>query len=195
MKFLVIEQNSNVLMISHDKDEKGGTLSMLQTAVEGLVEYVKADSDFLGFDADIWVNEEGLYRDDFTPNLLASVIVNRLIVGPAVIALSDSEGETVGLSDEQLDALSNRLIISRGRDNSGYHVNSLSALRVTERMSKDSEEYLETHFECEGCGEDHDIECAVIYNYFDYEGRQTMYFCPSCAETEGVKDNETAFHF
>jgi hypothetical protein len=194
MKFLVIEQNSDVLMVTHDKDEEGGTLSMLQTAVEGLVEYARADRDYLGFDADVWVNEEGLYRDDFTPNILASVIVGRPIVGPAVIALSDSEGETIGLSDEQLDTLSNRLIISRGKDNSGYHVDSLSALRAIERMPKDSEEYLDTHFECEGCGEDHDIECAVIYNYFDYEGRQTMYFCPSCADTEGVENNESGFH-
>lgn len=61
-------------------------------------------------------------------------------------------------------------------------------------IDKESSEYLESHFECEGCGVDHGIECAVIYNYFDYDGRQTMYFCPHCAKTEGIDDGDTGVH-
>lgn len=130
MNFLVIEQNSDTILISHDEDEKGGTLDLLQTLVEGLVQYVPADRDFLGFDADVWVNEEGLFREDFCMNVLASVIVGTTIVGPAVIALSDSNGETLGLTDEQIDTLGGRMVIRRGKDDSGYNVEQLSELRA-----------------------------------------------------------------
>jgi len=138
MKFLVIEQDADVLMISHDKQE-GGTLGMLQTLVEGLVQYVPADRDFLGFDADVWVNEEGLFREDFCMNVLASVIVGTTIVGPAVIALSDSNGETLGLTDEQIDTLSGRMVIRRGKDDSGYNVEQLSELRAISRMPQEGD--------------------------------------------------------
>lgn len=139
MNFLVIEQNSDTILISHDEDEKGGTLSMLQTAVEGWVEHVRADRDYLGFDADVWVNEEGVYREDFEMNVLASVITGQTIVGPAVLALSTIDGETVGLTGEQIDTLSDRMWIRRCKDGTGYHVEQLSALRAISRIPQDGD--------------------------------------------------------
>jgi hypothetical protein len=139
MDFIVIEQNSDTILISHDKDEEGGTLSMLQTAVEGLIEHVRADRDYLGFDADIWVNEEGIYRDDFEMNVLASVMTGQTIVGPAVIALATNDGETVGLTDEQIETLGNRMWIQRCKDGTGYHANQLSALRAISRIPQDGD--------------------------------------------------------
>lgn len=139
MNFLVIEQNSDTILISHDEDEKGGTLSMLQTAVEGWVEHVRADRDYLGFDADIWVNEEGIYRDDFEMNVLASVMTGQTLVGPAVVALTNSDGETLGLTDEQIETLSGRMWIRRCKDGTGYHVEQLSALRAISRIPQDGD--------------------------------------------------------
>lgn len=139
MNFLVIEQNSDTILISHDKDEKGGTLSMLQTAVEGWVEHVNADRDYLGFDADVWVNEEGIYRDDFEMNVLASVMTGQTIVGPAVIALATNDGETLGLTDEQIETLGNRMWIQRDKDGTGYHVEQLSALRAISRIPQEGD--------------------------------------------------------
>jgi hypothetical protein len=107
---------------------------MLQTAVEGLIEHVRADRDYLGFDADIWVNEEGIYRDDFEMNVLASVMTGQTIVGPAVVALTNSDGETLGLTDEQIDALGDRMVIKCGRGGTAYHVQQLSALRAIKRI-------------------------------------------------------------
>jgi hypothetical protein len=46
----------------------------------------------------------------------------------------------------------------------------------------ESEDYLDTHFECEGCGSDFNMDIVVIDRYTDYEGRHSFYFCKKCAE-------------
>ena len=80
----------------HDDD----TLTALQTLVDGYVESVHVNP------IDIWVNEEGLFRPDFVPNKIASNIANVRLVGPAVITGIDvNTGETLGLSQKQIDAL------------------------------------------------------------------------------------------
>ena len=94
-QFIVIEESGYAFLVNHEGDD---TLRFLQTAVDGLIEYVPADVRVLGFFADLWVNEEGLFRDDFGVNLVGSQIANRRIVGPMVIARSSAEGETIGLS-------------------------------------------------------------------------------------------------
>lgn len=86
-------------------ESSDNTLSTLQSLVGGWVECVTADKIVLGFDADVWVNEEGLFREDFSINLVASYITGRQIVGPAVIARSTREGKTIGLTGDQINRL------------------------------------------------------------------------------------------
>lgn len=74
------------------------TLRTLQTLVDGLIECVYSKE----YECDVWVNEEGLYREDFEVNMVASRISNRVLVGPAVLANSNSEGATTGMKPEQM---------------------------------------------------------------------------------------------
>lgn len=81
------------------------TLTALQRLVDGLVDCVDTAFDTTGFHADIWVNDEGLWRNDFTLNLVASFMANQSLVGPVVICNHDHEGETTGIATAQLVAL------------------------------------------------------------------------------------------
>ena len=173
MQFLVIDQDSEVILISHDKAETGGTLSLLQTAVEGLIEHVDADPDYLGFHADVWVNEEGIYREDFEINVLASIMTGQTLVGPAVIAQTNSDGETLGLSDEQIDTLGGRMVIRCGRGGTAYHVQQLSALRAIKRIPQDSEGLL-----CDSCGKD--LSTRLVAAMFRGDDGKTETYCSNC---------------
>ena len=80
-----------------EKAEGQDTLSFLQTMVDGLIESVAIDSD-----TDLWVNEEGLFRDDFVMNIVASTASGRPLVGPAVLT-GQRNGETVSVPETYLD--------------------------------------------------------------------------------------------
>lgn len=79
-----------------EKEDGRDTLSFLQDLVEGYVEAVSLSNK-----TDIWVNEEGLYRSDFTLNTFASLLAGEgyNLVGPAVMTGVTSNGETTGVSD------------------------------------------------------------------------------------------------
>lgn len=102
MNFIHIAQNGYAALVTHDN---GSSLTALQTLVDGYVDCVTADPDALGFAADVWVNDEGLYRKDFAINLVGSFITGRQLVGPIVIALSDADGETTGLTSAHIEQL------------------------------------------------------------------------------------------
>jgi hypothetical protein len=84
---------------------EGNTLKVLQSAVDGLIQPVDL-SDSLT----VWVNEEGLFRNDFDVNLFATAIYHQAfptadnpLVGPAVFTGgSDDEGNTLGLSEQMI---------------------------------------------------------------------------------------------
>jgi hypothetical protein len=72
--------------------EIDGSLKSMQEIVEGLIQPVD-----LAEDMTLWVNEEGLYRDDY--NLLASGIANIHLNGPAFLTGGiDEDGNTLGLN-------------------------------------------------------------------------------------------------
>jgi hypothetical protein len=77
-----------------EKEEGRTTLSFLQDLVEGLIESVSLTSR-----TDLWVNEEGLFRSDFTLNTFASLLAGKgyNLVGPAVMTGVTSDGETVDI--------------------------------------------------------------------------------------------------
>ena len=108
MQFLYIDEMANVRIVSHEGES---TLATLQTLVEGYIELVRPNPADLGFDGDMWANEEGLYNPDFAVNPLASLLAGTRIVGPVVITRSDDMGNTVGLTDADLEAVRERMLV------------------------------------------------------------------------------------
>ena len=94
-------------LIEHDFSESDA-LSFLQGAVDGLVEHLSFPVD--GVDA--WINEEGKIKD-LDLNLIGTTIMlaNRAIypgdyiVGSLVLTGSGLDGETLGLTDDQAEAV------------------------------------------------------------------------------------------
>lgn len=89
--------------------EYTGELSQLQAAVNGLVECVQFRIEDHYFDA--WVNEEGILRglpkNEFISDLIGFAFQNKEfgIVGNVLITGQAVDGETRGLSDEELETL------------------------------------------------------------------------------------------
>jgi len=100
-EFILIKEDGMAYLVESGES----TLDTLQTLVDGYVECVTANKRALGFDADVWVNEEGLYRQDFGINFLAQYITGRQIVGPAVIARVSKTGKTLGLTSSNINRL------------------------------------------------------------------------------------------
>ncbi len=96
MKHLYIDANGFATFVEGSDD----TLTDMQTMVDGLIEYHPCVREASGMDC--WVNEEGGLRRDFQPNLVASVETGLALRGSAVISRSNAEGETTGLTDEDV---------------------------------------------------------------------------------------------
>lgn len=130
-EFILIKSNGMAYLV----ESGDNTLSTLQTLVEGYIECVTAKKSVLGFDADVWVNEEGLYRQDFEINLVASYMTGRQIVGPAVIAKSSTSGSTLGLTTNNINRLiEDGLMVETADEGSG------NAYTLTDLMAELQEE-------------------------------------------------------
>jgi hypothetical protein len=76
----------------------GNELSILQEAVDGLIQPV----DFAGFT--MWVNEEGLLRNDLEHNFALMAFYQTPIMGNAVFTGGvDDEGNTLPLSERSAE--------------------------------------------------------------------------------------------
>ncbi len=91
--YLVVDDNGAAVLVAPTDN----TYADLSTLVDGLIECVALPGQ-----VDAWVNEEGLYRDDFAYNLLGTYMVrgwtgnpNYHLVGPVVFAAHDDEGNTL----------------------------------------------------------------------------------------------------
>jgi hypothetical protein len=100
-KAVVMGTDESVTVV--DLDGPDGTLKVLQTAVDGWVQVVDLTSTM-----SIWVNEEGKLNG-LPYNKIATDIFQRrfgavdVMVGNAVLTGgTDSDGETLGLTDEQV---------------------------------------------------------------------------------------------
>ena len=100
-EFILISDNGTAYLVESGES----TLDTLQTLVDGYIECVTADKHVLGFESDVWVNEEGLFRQDFAINLVASFLTGRQLVGPAVLARSSKGGKTLGLTSSNINRL------------------------------------------------------------------------------------------
>lgn len=105
MKFLLISQDGDLVPVIHPEGTR--TLPTIQALVDGFIDYVRTPA---GFDA--WVNDEGLFREDFRPNRIGVRITGQVLVGPIVLASSTEDGRTVGLADDEMTAIADHL----GRD-------------------------------------------------------------------------------
>lgn len=86
-------------------------LQKMQNAVDGLIQPVDLTPSLT-----LWVNEEGLLRNDLTVNTFASILYQEffntptLLMGTAVFTGgTDEEGNTLGLSDEMFSHVSSWL--------------------------------------------------------------------------------------
>ena len=96
-KIVHIRNDDTYTLIDHPEDEQIG-LQTLQQLVDGYIELVSTPT------YDVWVNEEGLYRADFQPNvgaigILALGFKDRYIVGPVAITGTAEDGESRGLDE------------------------------------------------------------------------------------------------
>jgi hypothetical protein len=84
-----------------------GSLKKLQSAVDGLIQPVDLDADVT-----MWVNEEGLLRNDLEMNDIATSLYAQMyditnpIIGDVVFTGgTDEEGNTLGLGDDYVNAI------------------------------------------------------------------------------------------
>lgn len=125
-QFLLIEDNADAYLVNSDDDS---TLTALQALLGGLIECVAPNRRTLGFEADVWVNEDGLSREDFRINLVASFLTGRQIVGPAVIArFSHETGATLGLTKAHVQRLVNDGLMIEGLYG-GYCLKDIQTIR------------------------------------------------------------------
>ena len=125
-QFVLIEDTGDAYLVNSGDD----TLPTLQALVDGWIECVTASKRELGFDADVWVNEEGLFRNDFGLNLVMSVVTGRQLVGPAVLARSNSQGATLGLTPSNLYQLVHDGLMLDDNDEKGYSVEEILSIRA-----------------------------------------------------------------
>jgi len=94
--------------ITREEFDKRRSLQQLQKAVGGYLECAplrRMPREFM--DVDCFVDEEGLLKDGACLNIVVSRLCGgTFIVGNAVFALHNEEGETLGLMKEQCDRLS-----------------------------------------------------------------------------------------
>jgi len=103
MIFLAIAESGYAFTIKSE----GSSLATFQKIVDGNVDVVTTRHAGLPHTFDLWVNDEGLYRNDFITNLVASHLTGTVLVGPAVMSnVNINTGETTGLTSTDLKSLS-----------------------------------------------------------------------------------------
>lgn len=90
-------------------------LSKMQNAVDGLIQPVDITNTIT-----MWVNEEFLFKGTFEPNLLGTAMYQSIggesvIMGTIVFTGgTDSDGDTLGLGEEELDRLTGFAGLAKG---------------------------------------------------------------------------------
>lgn len=110
-RFIYLPGNGGAFLLHADPEIK--TLTVLQTLVEGLFTCVSANEEFIptemdANEIDIWVNDDGLHREDFVPNREASFLTGQILVGPAVVTRNDGHGATISLTDKDIELFVSR---------------------------------------------------------------------------------------
>ena len=80
-------------------------LKYLQNLVDGYLEHYVIDDDLDRIHIDMWINEEGKFREDFKPTIALTHEgkLYDVIMGPCVFSKYNDEGETLGLSLDEMN--------------------------------------------------------------------------------------------
>lgn len=105
-------------------------LEYLQGLVEGFIEHYVIDDDLDSLHIDMWINEEGKFREDLDPTfaLFHDGRLYDYIMGPCVFSKYNNKGETLGLSLNEMniviDWINNQEIVGlvRQSDAMTFHV-------------------------------------------------------------------------
>lgn len=99
--YLYLDEWGNAALVRQQPDQS--RLQMFQRLVDGHIDIAASTpTGQAGFPVDAIVNDEGLYRQDFGINLIASLLTGRQLVGPVVLSTVSADGESIGLSWAQL---------------------------------------------------------------------------------------------
>lgn len=106
IRVLVLRVGSSLEEVEVEKDK---TLEFLQEVVDGYVDVLH-----IGHGIDIWLNDEGLLREDLPLNFVVGSIksgkVAHQICGNVVFASHDREGNTISLTQKQMEKIRNMFI-------------------------------------------------------------------------------------
>lgn len=82
-------------------------LEYLQNLVGGYIEHFIIDDELDMLNIDMWINEEGKFRSDFLPSfaLMHDGSLYDVIMGPCVFSKYNDEGETLGLSLNEMNVV------------------------------------------------------------------------------------------
>jgi hypothetical protein len=95
--FVYLNEFGDALRVERQPHEQ--SLAFFQTLVDGLITVVSSPMfDFV-------CNDEGLFRQDFGINLVASLLSKRQLVGPCVISKTDRDGNSIGLTEADIRSL------------------------------------------------------------------------------------------
>ena len=100
--FLILNDILETGVLEIQKKPFNDSLKSLQELVDGSIEHYVIDEDLNDNYIDMWINEEGKFRDDFKPMfaLLHDGRLYDVIVGPCVFTMYDNEGNTHGLTSD-----------------------------------------------------------------------------------------------
>lgn len=91
---LIVTTDAKIVKLSLDNNTE---LDQLQKAVDGYIEAVTLSPNLT-----MWVNEEGLFRNDLSVNPVAYAFYSQPIIGDIVFTGgTDSKGDTIGLSEAE----------------------------------------------------------------------------------------------
>lgn len=99
-------------------DDDHGLLDPLQSLVDGYFEPVPGGGVVVPTDGgtpeavDVWVNEDVRFRSDLEPNIHIVALLRYPVAlrGPAVVTVTDGEGDTRGLPEHLIDAARSVLV-------------------------------------------------------------------------------------
>lgn len=111
---IVIKPNTGKTELVFLDDED--TLKALQESVGGLIERVYVNDDMERLKIDLYVNEEGKLLDlEENALIIRDGSTFDVLVGPMIFVSCNEEGETVGLSAEQIEYIIKYIKFGKGR--------------------------------------------------------------------------------
>jgi len=118
-QYLYLDESGRAALVNQEPDQR--RLTMFQTLVDGSIDIASAVPRCrAGFAVDAIINDEGLYRPDFSINLVATWLTGRQLVGPVVLSCVSRNGDSIGLNASQIARLRRDGLEIDDNDGQGY---------------------------------------------------------------------------